>query len=63
MSVPEIAASPGKVGLIDEYHLYMNPVVLGGGKPFFANGTSPALRQLGAGRLPQDVTWLRYAAT
>jgi dihydrofolate reductase len=30
-----IAATFMRLGLIDEYHLYMQPVVLGGGKPMF----------------------------
>ncbi len=30
-----LASSLAKLGLIDEYHLFVNPVVLGGGTPFF----------------------------
>ena len=40
---PELARSLTDLGLIDEYRLYLNPVVLGGGKPFFA-GPRPPLR-------------------
>ena len=40
---PELAGSLTKIGLIDEYHLYFRPVVLGAGKPYFA-GTLPELR-------------------
>lgn len=40
---PKLAASLAKVGLIDEYHLFVHPVVLGSGAPFFA-GVQPALR-------------------
>jgi dihydrofolate reductase len=36
----ELAASVMELGLIDEYSLYIHPVILGGGKPMF-----PALRQ------------------
>lgn len=57
----ELAASLEGQGLIDEYHLYVHPVVLGGGKPFFA-GKTPKLRFLGQQILPQDVVLLRYAA-
>lgn len=56
----ELAGSLAGLGLIDEYHLYINPVVLGGGKPFFA-GRTPKLRFLGQQILPQDVVLLRYA--
>ena len=30
-----LAASFGRLGLIDEYQLFVSPVVLGGGTPFF----------------------------
>ena len=38
---PELARSLGDMGLIDEYQMYLHPVVLGQGKPFFAG---PRLR-------------------
>ena len=56
-----LAASLSRLGLIDEYRLYMHPVVLGGGKPFFEAGSSPKLKPLGSESLPQGVTLLRYA--
>ncbi len=40
---PELARSMTDLGLIDEYRLYLHPVVLGRGKPFFA-GPRPPLR-------------------
>ncbi|MDN5559409.1 MAG: DUF6177 family protein, partial [Ruaniaceae bacterium] len=40
---PDIARSVTELGLIDEYRLYLHPVVLGRGKPFFA-GPRPPLR-------------------
>ena len=43
VSGPELADSVGKMGLVDEYRLYVHPVVLGSGKPFFA-GPRPPLR-------------------
>jgi len=33
---PDLAGSLTDLGLIDEYRLYLHPVVLGRGKPFFA---------------------------
>ena len=38
---PELAGSLAKLGLIDEYQLYLCPVVLGSGKPFFNGPRSP----------------------
>ncbi len=29
------------MGLIDQFQIYLHPVVLGAGKPFFAGGRSP----------------------
>ena len=40
---PELAASLTDFGLMDEYHLYLRPFVLGRGKPYFA-GARPPLR-------------------
>lgn len=37
VSGPELAGSLTDMGLVDEYQLYLHPVVLGGGKPFFAS--------------------------
>ena len=56
-----LAAHLARANLIDEYRLYMHPVVLGGGKPYFQSGLSLALKPLGTESLPQGVTLLRYA--
>jgi len=57
---PNLAGQLASAGLIDEYRLYLHPVVLGGGKPFFSEGLSLNLRLLGKEMLPQDVVMLRY---
>ncbi len=42
---PDLARSLTDLGLIDEYRIYLHPVVLGRGKPFFAGpGRGCALR-------------------
>src|ERR1700686_3392467 len=42
---PDLAGSLTNLGLIDEYRLYLHPIVLGRGKPFFS-GPRPPLRLL-----------------
>jgi dihydrofolate reductase len=59
----DLAAQFARAGLIDEYRLYMQPVVLGGGKPYFQSGLSLTLLPLGTQSLAQGVTLLRYAPT
>jgi dihydrofolate reductase len=55
-----LAASLARAGLIDEFRLYVMPVVLGGGKPYFAHGLALELEPLGTERLPQHCTLLRF---
>lgn len=54
---PELAASLSP--LVDEYRLYLHPVVLGAGKPFFAAPRSP-LRLVESERIGESVVRLVY---
>jgi dihydrofolate reductase len=56
---PELARSLTDLGLIDEYRIYLHPVVLGSGKPFFA-GPRPPLRLIASERMDEDVIRLTY---
>jgi dihydrofolate reductase len=56
---PELAQSLTDLGLIDEYRMYLHPVVLGHGKPFFA-GPRPPLRLVSSDRINGDVMRLTY---
>ena len=56
---PNLAGRLTDVGLIDEYRLYVHPVVLGSGQPFFA-GPRPRLRLVASDRFGEDVIRLTY---
>ena len=56
---PELAHSLTEQGLIDEYRIYLHPVVLGQGKPYFA-GPRPPLRLVTFDRIGEDVIRLTY---
>ncbi|MCV9939399.1 dihydrofolate reductase family protein [Boseaceae bacterium BT-24-1] len=56
---PELAQSLTELGLIDEYRLYLHPVVLGRGTPFFA-GRRPPLRLVASDRVGDGVIRLTY---
>jgi dihydrofolate reductase len=48
------------VDLIDEFRLYVMPVIVGGGKPFFAAGTKLQLRLAEHRALTSGTVYLRY---
>lgn len=57
---PKLAASLGRLGLIDEYQLIVRPVVLGAGAPYF-NDFKPALRFVASDHIGEDAVRLTYA--
>jgi dihydrofolate reductase len=56
---PRLAHSLTALGLIDEYRIYLHPVVLGHGTPYFA-GPRPRLRLVAHDRIGEDVIRLAY---
>lgn len=56
---PELAQSLTDLGLVDEYRLYIHPVVLGRGKPFFA-AARPPLRLVASDRIGEQAIRLTY---
>ena len=56
---PVLVKSLTDLGLIDEYHIYLHPVVLGSGDPFFA-GPRPRLRLAASEQMDADVIRLTY---
>ncbi len=56
---PRLASALTELGLIDEYRLYLHPVVLGSGTPYFA-GPRPPLHLTGHDQMDDDVVRLTY---
>ena len=56
---PVLARSLTDLGLIDEYRIYLHPVVLGQGNPYFA-GPRPPLRLVASDQMDEDVIRLTY---
>jgi dihydrofolate reductase len=56
---PDLAHSLTTLGLVDEYRIYLHPVVLGHGTPYFA-GPRPPLRFMACDRIDDDVIRLTY---
>jgi dihydrofolate reductase len=56
---PVLAKSLTEAGLIDEYRLYLRPVVTGGGTPFFA-GPRPPLHLVASEMIAEDLIRLTY---
>jgi dihydrofolate reductase len=59
VSGPDLARTLTDLGLIDEYRLYLHPIVLGRGTPFFA-GPRPRLRLVASDPIGDDVIRLTY---
>jgi dihydrofolate reductase len=61
LSGPTLAATFMKLGLIDEYRLFVRPIVLGGGKPFFPAFERPVdVRLVETRTFAGGVVLLRY---
>lgn len=56
---PDLARSLTDLDLIDEYRIYLHPVVLGGGNPYFAGPRSP-LRLVANDKIDGNVVRLTY---
>ena len=56
---PDLAGNLTDLGLVDEYHLYFRPFVLGRGKPYFA-GARPPLRLVAANPVGEDAVGLTF---
>jgi dihydrofolate reductase len=56
---PDLAGSLTDLGLIDEYRLYLRPIVLGRGKPFFAR-PRPPLRLVSSDLICENTVRVTY---
>ena len=56
----ELAAHAFKAGLVDECHLFVRPVLVGGGKPGLPSDVRVDLELLDARRVGRGVAYLRY---
>lgn len=57
---PTIAAAAINAGLVDEFHLFIHPVAVGGGTPFFPAGAHLQLELVDEGRFASGVVHLHY---
>ncbi|MHC6222600.1 dihydrofolate reductase family protein [Arthrobacter sp. MMS24-S77] len=56
-----LAAQAIKAGLVDEFQLFLTPVVVGGGKQYLPDGVRLTLELLDERRFGNGVVYLRYA--
>ena len=57
---PDLAAQAIKAGLVDEYHLFVTPIVVGGGKQSYPDNVRLNLELLGERRFGNGVVHLHY---
>jgi dihydrofolate reductase len=56
----ELASALTAAGLVDEYRLFVSPIVLGGGKPLFGGDTHVDLELVETQTFGSGVVYLRY---
>lgn len=59
---PTLAAAAIAAGLVDEWHLFVSPIVVGGGTRFWPQGTQHQLELLGERRFANGVVHLHYSS-
>jgi dihydrofolate reductase len=59
---PGLAAQAIATGLVDECHLFLTPIIIGGGKPALPSGVRVKLELLDQRRFASGVAYLRYRA-
>jgi dihydrofolate reductase len=57
---PDLAGQAIRAGLVDDYHLFIVPIVLGGGKPWLPRGVRLPLELLDQHRFPRGMVYLHY---
>jgi dihydrofolate reductase len=57
---PELAAAAFRAGLVEECRLFVNPVLVGGGKPALPRGVRAGTELLDEHRFSSGVVYLRY---
>ncbi len=57
---PTLAAQAIKLGLVDECHLFLSPIVVGGGNPALPDNVRLGLELLDERRFGNGVVYLRY---
>jgi dihydrofolate reductase len=60
---PELAAHAIRAGLVDDYRLFLSPVVVGGGTPALPAGVRVGLELVAERRFGNGVVHLHYRAT
>ncbi len=60
---PDLAAQAIKAGLVDECHLFITPIVVGGGTPSLPDDVRLTLELLDERRFRNGVVYLRYDTT
>jgi dihydrofolate reductase len=57
---PAVAANAFRAGLVDQVHLFLHPVIVGGGKPALPSGVRVGLELEEERRFASGVVYLRY---
>jgi dihydrofolate reductase len=60
VSGPELAAQAFQAGLVDDVHLFISPIVVGGGNPALPSGVEVPLELAGEHRFANGVVYLQY---